>query len=94
LIIIEDNTNIFTTQFSISNNIREVNISINEDFFYKLNISCFNVTQLPMLVKPNSPHENGKYLPYIHHEICHIYKTFYSIVKHKYDIRDKGENQE
>jgi len=52
-----------------------------EEYLHKLNISCINVTQLPMLVNPNSPDKNGNYLPYIHGETSHIYNTFDTIVK-------------
>ena len=46
-----------------------------------------------MLHKPNEPDSDGKYLPYIHGEISHIFNTFDKIVKRKYDIRDQVENQ-
>jgi hypothetical protein len=46
-----------------------------------------------MIVPPISPDENGKYLPYINGEISHIYNTFDTIVKKKYDIRDQVENK-
>ena len=73
---------------------REVFISINEDYIKKLNISVINVTQLPMLVIPNSPDlEDGKYLPYINGETSHIYNTFDTVVKQKHEIKDKVENQ-
>lgn len=72
---------------------REVLISISPEYIKKLNVSCINITQLPMLVKPNSPDEKGKYLPYIHGEISHIYNSFDSIVKHKHDLKEKVENQ-
>jgi hypothetical protein len=91
--IILDNTEILSSELKTINNNKEVLISINEDYIKKLNISCINVTQLPMLIKPNEPDETGKYLPYINGEISHIYNTFDTIVKNKYDIRDQVKNQ-
>jgi len=70
--IIGDKTNLFTSELRTFNNNREVIISISEEYLHKLNISCINVTQLPMLVNPNSPDKNGNYLPYIHGETSHI----------------------
>jgi len=57
--IIGDKTNLFTSELRTFNNNREVIISISEEYLHKLNISCINVTQLPMLVNPNSPDKNG-----------------------------------
>ena len=92
--IMEDKTEVITRKLIINNsNNREVFICISDDYIKKLNISCINVTQLPMLHKPNEPDSDGKYLPYIHGEISHIYNTFDTIVKRKYDIRDQVENQ-
>ena len=73
---------------------REVFITIGEDYLHKLNVAMINVTQLPMLVVPNNPDKDGKYFPYIHSEISHIYNTFDTVVKQKFEIRDKVENQE
>jgi hypothetical protein len=53
-----------------------------------------NVTQLPMVAMPNRPDQNGKYFPYIHSEISHIYNSFDTVVKKKFEIRDQVENQQ
>jgi hypothetical protein len=42
---------------NISNNKVQISLSINNSLFHKLTISTVNVTQLPMLVKPNEPNE-------------------------------------
>jgi hypothetical protein len=47
-----------------------------------------------MLIKPNNPTNEGFYAPYVKGEISHIYNTFDTIIKNKYDLRDKVENQE
>ena len=39
--------------------LREVFITIAEDYPHKLNVSMINVTQLPMLVAPNDPDKDG-----------------------------------
>lgn len=53
--ILESKTTVVErTLVTKDNNNREVFISINEDYIKKLNISVINVTQLPMLVIPNS----------------------------------------
>ena len=78
---------------SLSYKDKIVFVEINQDYLNKLNISCINVTQLPMLILPNEPSIDGKYLPYILPEISHIYNSFDSIVKNKYNNRDKSENQ-
>jgi hypothetical protein len=94
LTFIEKSTKILERKLETHNNNREIFLSINSDYIKKLNLSVINVTQLPMLVNPNSPDETGKYLPYINGEISHIYNTFDSIVKTKHSIRDKVENQQ
>ena len=68
-------------------------MEVNQEYINKLNISCINITQLPMLTVPRNPTNTGKYLPYIIPELSHIYNSFDSIVKNKYDLRDKTENQ-
>lgn len=91
--ILETKTSLIDRKLVTQLKNREVFISISEDYIKKLNIFCIDVTQLPMLVIPNKPDVNGKYLPYIHGEISHIYNTFDSVVKHKHDLRDQVENQ-
>jgi len=92
--ILESKTSVLERTLVTKDNNREVFISINEDYIKKLNISIINVTQLPMLVIPNSPDlEDGKYLPYIQGESSHIYNTFDTVVKQKHEIKDKVENQ-
>jgi hypothetical protein len=48
-----------------------------------------------MLVVPNFPDAEGKYLPYVNGETSHIYNTFDTVVKQnkKHEIRDRVENQ-
>ena len=95
LSILTDNTNVFSRQVEIISKIeKEVLISISPDYIKQLNVSLINVTQLPMLVPANSPNQDAKYLPYINGEISHIYNSFETIIKHKYNIKDKVENQE
>lgn len=91
--ILENHSNILERVLVTNNNVREVFISVKEEYLNKLNVSVINVTQLPMLVKPNSPTIDNKYFPYIQGEISHIYNTFDSVVKNKHSIRDKVENQ-
>jgi len=92
--ILENHTNILERVLVTNNNVREVFISVKEEYLNKLNVSVINITQLPMLVKPNSPTIENKYFPYIQGEISHIYNTFDSVVKNKHSIRDKVENQQ
>ena len=91
--LLENKTTVLDRDLVTIDNNREVFISINENYIKKLNISLINVTQLPMLVVPNSPDAEGKYLPYVKGETSHIYNTFDTVVKVKTEIRDKVENQ-
>jgi hypothetical protein len=38
-----------------------------------------------MLIKPRLPETNGEYFPYILPEISHIYNSFDTVIKQKYD---------
>lgn len=87
-----DKTEILTSNLKTLYNNKEVLISINDEYIKKLNISCININQLFMLIQVNESDKNGKYLPYINVEISHIYNTFDTIVKSKYDIRDQIKN--
>ena len=92
--ILENHSNILERVLVTNNNVREVFISVKEEYLNKLNVSVINITQLPMLVIPNGPNIDNKYFPYIQGEISHIYNTFDSVVKNKHSIRDKVENQQ
>jgi hypothetical protein len=78
---------------TISNNKTQISLSINDSLFHKLTISTVNVTQLPMLVKPNQPSPSGFYLPYLNPEISHIFNSFDTIIKNKYDNMIPTEQQ-
>jgi hypothetical protein len=47
-----------------------------------------------MLIVPRSPSIDGKYLPYISPEISHIYNSFDTIIKNKFDNKFNTEGQE
>jgi len=49
-----------------------------KEYLHKLNISCINVTQLPMLVNPNSPDKNGNYLLISGEQVIFIIFWYYS----------------
>lgn len=92
--ILEKRSGILERNIVTKNNLKEVFITLGQDYLQKLNVSMINVTQLPMLVVPNMPELDGKYFPYIHSEISHIYNSFDTVVKQKFEIRDKVENQQ
>jgi hypothetical protein len=91
--IMEDKTEVIYNNIITENDKKKIMISIKDDYIKKLIISSINVTQLPMLIRPNEPYDDGKYLPYLHGEISHIYNTFDMIVKKKFDLRDQIEKQ-
>jgi len=62
----------------------EINLLMNDDYLHKITISTINITQLPMLIVPNKG-VNDKYFPYLTPEISHIYNSFDTIIKNKYD---------
>ena len=92
--IILNETNIFNTQLSYNNIYdRKIVVSLRAEYLHKLAIASINVTQLPMLIRPNEP-ENGKYSPYILNESSHIYNSFDTVVKNKYNNSLKTEHQD
>jgi DNA-directed RNA polymerase len=89
----EDKSGVIERNVESNYNNKEVFIRIKDNYIKTLRISCINVTQLPMLVKPNPPINDGKYFPYLNPEISHIYNTFDTIIKKNYKNRDVNENQ-
>lgn len=50
------------SEYSITdNNNTIIKLIIDNQFIHDLAISSINITQLPMLTKPNSPKPNGEY---------------------------------
>jgi len=47
-----------------------------------------------MLIKPRLPETNGEYFPYILPEISHIYNSFDTVIKQKYDNKFNTEGEE
>jgi DNA-dependent RNA polymerase len=85
---------VFNTSYKTSQNQTEITINLNSSYIHKLAISSINVTQLPMLVPGNEPEDDGKYYPYISREISHIYNSFDTVIKNKYDNLKTTERQE
>jgi DNA-directed RNA polymerase len=78
---------------TISNNVVQISLGIDKKLFHKITISTVNVTQLPMLVKPRDPGIDASYIPYLYPEISHIFNSFDTIVKNKYDNMVATEEQ-
>lgn len=64
--LLENKTSVIERELVTHGDNREVVVTISDEYIKKLNISCIDVTQLPMLVTPTKADLNGKYLPYIH----------------------------
>jgi len=92
--LILKNCNIISEIHTTSKNKTNINLTMTSEFIHKVSISSIKVTQLPMLILPRCPNEDGKYFPYILPEISHIYNSFDTIIKNKYDNKFITEGQE
>ena len=67
-------------------------IKTKESYINKFIISSINMTQLPLLTEPRKIEENSEYYsPYISPELFHNYNSFDTVVKPKFDQREKSE---